>query len=1316
LVLGAGWAGTGPAAATEYVTGEWGVYQGMSTFWGNMDVDGTYGLCVDPGAEPPDSLDKAHATRVCGTVVGSVPDRAAQTAWLLGRHLHDTDTETMVSLSQFVRAGYHSGVPVTYPARHAELVAEAAHAGPKDAYVEVDLAAGKIWFGLVRAGEAAQIMAGALPRESAHHTPGFTAALTITSPNASFVGGAQTITATTGVKPVAAQLATSHHLIKGEQVSANVAVEDVPEICYTLYEEGSYQRVATPLASRVANGVGSATQALTVWAPVLTTVVTKTVVKPGGTVVDRVQADALGGSQWPVKQWADEAQTEPGAYYPFTAAGQLVYSPTPPAAASQTLPAGSKVLEGKTTATLTGPGVPATASVQLPADAGSGFYSLRWCLDQADQGASAGFLPDGGPFCDDYHAATERFTVPMRLALSTAVPDSVVAKGDAADDTVTLFLPEAADQWIPGLDGEAVTVKVHGTLYGASKPFVEQADPPAHATPLGQADVAVTLPTSGREPVTVAAPAGFDVSGATHWTWVWEVRRADQTAAVADLIAADAADSFGDPTESGHTPMTLAIGTAVPDQHSAKGQAPDDTVTVSLPDPDDQWIARADGQPATLKARGVFYAGSTSSFTVLEEAPEDALELGSATVDITLPTSGRAPVTVPAPAGFTVPTSQYGTWVWEIRRADQAAEVAELFDNEPRDRFGQRQETHVTQMDLAIRSQVERASLPEPTGDGRVEVCDRVWLEHTSAADLWLNQWGTDEPVRVVVDGALHHAAVPGPEQVADAVPVTARWSLTFAGVGEANAQVVCHPVAYGEYGAYGFTWRIDLMRQPAATQGFLSRGTATPLWLPEETAIVRRTPVVRTAATMWTATAGGAEEIFLTDEIWQVDWPDGPAESDHFGAVEHGSWPGLGPWAADGQTIRVELWRIEGEVTAASCDASNPAARLVAVNESTPAANTWAGALRVSGSRFKAEGGDASYTFVVSWPGDARTEPYRSVCGEASETIKVNRQAPEFSTRLLPAGEAGSAPAAPGLVEVQPGEELTDVLSVVFPDEGARQADLTGWSATWEFHHQVTDGAAPAIVRDALGQGVYEGATCVPETLFAVVSEPAPVEAAGEHASQSVAAPAAPGMVYAVETVRDADGAVVRRGTCGAVAESALVAGPEAAPQIVTAAPARATVGVSVQDLARLTGPFPEGTVVEFWYQATAFVDPTASDLSCAAPDPDSMAGAVWIGQVVLDHAIAAGEVEELLSPPFTVAEPGCTWIKEIAHQPGSGPIVEGRFDVVAERTIWSPAPPRLALTGAETRGPVVAGAAAVGLGAGLLALARRRGAHPTA
>ncbi|MDR0591898.1 MAG: hypothetical protein LBG60_01300 [Bifidobacteriaceae bacterium] len=213
--------------------------------------------------------------------------------------------------------------------------------------------------------------------------------------------------------------------------------------------------------------------------------------------------------------------------------------------------------------------------------------------------------------------------------------------------------------------------------------------------------------------------------------------------------------------------------------------------------------------------------------------------------------------------------------------------------------------------------------------------------------------------------------------------------------------------------------------------------------------------------------------------------------------------------------------------------------------------------------------------------------------------------------------------------------------------------------------------------------------------------------------------------MVFTVETVTDRDGQVVRRGACGAVSESAVILPPPepVKPKITTSAPQHANTGEKIQDEAVLTGPFPQGTVIEFYYQHTPFTDPAADldELACEAPDPASTEGAVKIGATVLGHDIAAGATETLYSPEFTSDVEGCTRIKETAYAPGEGPgrevLAEGRFDALGERTMWRQPPPPpgdLPLTGANAGLWVAAAGLLAGSGVVLMLAAclRRRAA----
>jgi len=175
-----------------------------------------------------------------------------------------------------------------------------------------------------------------------------------------------------------------------------------------------------------------------------------------------------------------------------------------------------------------------------------------------------------------------------------------------------------------------------------------------------------------------------------------------------------------------------------------------------------------------------------------------------------------------------------------------------------------------------------------------------------------------------------------------------------------------------------------------------------------------------------------------------------------------------------------------------------------------TPAVDTWAAAQKVSGSRFVATGGDATYTFVVTWPGDARTEPYRSVCGEKSETITVVTGKPAFITQLVAPPDADTstvdtAQAQQTGITIKPGQDLVDVLHIWNQDTSLTPAPMNNWQVTWQVYFVPANSKAPAdskIVSDLSGAKVYSNVACTSDTLFWTADQPVAVEAAGAFAS----------------------------------------------------------------------------------------------------------------------------------------------------------------------------------------------------------------------
>ena len=117
-----------------------GTWNGQNRSWGVIVINGRNGFCLDSGMTPPDSLNDSTPKKICGgTNSSGDPDATAQMAYLTGKHANTTDDHTATSVSDFNRAQYRAGMPITYPSVYNALVAEAKrNAGKHDAYITVD--------------------------------------------------------------------------------------------------------------------------------------------------------------------------------------------------------------------------------------------------------------------------------------------------------------------------------------------------------------------------------------------------------------------------------------------------------------------------------------------------------------------------------------------------------------------------------------------------------------------------------------------------------------------------------------------------------------------------------------------------------------------------------------------------------------------------------------------------------------------------------------------------------------------------------------------------------------------------------------------------------------------------------------------------------------------------------------------------------------------------------------------------------------------------------------------------------------------------
>ena len=684
--------------------------------------------------------------------------------------------------------------------------------------------------------------------------------------------------------------------------------------------------------------------------------------------------------------------------------------------------------------------------------------------------------------------------------------------GASPYDTATICLKDDDDLWVTTRDGQPAKLVLDGTYYGDSPSSWHQngtsATPPASATAYRTTQTTVTLPSAGNGCATYDLPVpDVTIPASQYGNWVWSILKASQTPEVSDLISTDATDTFGQEKETIATRMA-------PQVHSHAVEA----VTV-------------EGTP-TANADGSYAATFTRQQKQTDGTYQDVTETG------TVYKTGSL-------------------WV----------------------------------ADTTPQSRVD-----EPLKDQTTVVGDRVWVTLPDGAQ-WLNQWGTSTPVPVTMRVDLYHAAtIPAaPIDPASADGPADTWNLTFTQAGV--SQIVAHEITGDQHdeGFWGFVQSSAMALQPAATRDYMvgtadtltsklwedgldSAGKATASEDPETIVVLKRDAKISTTASAFGTTNAtyAGPDVFLVDDVWQVGWPDGPDDSTMPNAVAHGQWRAVPGYAPDISTITVELWAVSGDFGPTSCTADDPNSRLVATRAAgaaaaLPAANTWLGKNQVSGSLFKTDEVNVSYTFVVSHPGDDRVMPYRSLCGEPSETVTYREVVPEYITQAVTAGDEQSSDKdtaqamETGLVAT-PGSRVSDVLHV-WTDETVDTLDplqdLSGAQLRWDVYYKPvppthTDTATgrisvtmPAPVPDEdTGQWVYTDAVCSDEYLL-TRTDSQPMTDVGTYTSPAVTVPdTVGGLLYFQEVVtdtnapKDADGnpAEIHRGQCGVARETVTV------------------------------------------------------------------------------------------------------------------------------------------------------------------------------
>jgi pimeloyl-ACP methyl ester carboxylesterase len=431
-------------------------------------------------------------------------------------------------------------------------------------------------------------------------------------------------------------------------------------------------------------------------------------------------------------------------------------------------------------------------------------------------------------------------TEPVSLDLAVVATTARLDLGQLPEAALTLSLADETESWSEiAVDNEVIMA--HGVLYGSAVPFLPDTDT-SNATVLAELDLPITVPLADKSPVTtqISAPADVQVAGGTYWSWVWQIRRSDQSPATAVRLASDVTTTLGSSESSGIAPMQLVVTGEQPSRFQARGIAPTADVTISLADGTVQWLPATDGSPAAVTVVGTYYGGSDSTFVLSDNPPQGLVPLGTVSAQVTLPTSGNAPVTLPVRADFTVPTAQYGVWVWSLNRSAQTEAAAFVLASDASDSFGRPDATSVTPMSLSVHFQTIAAQVTTLPGQ-TLKLCGKVWLEQ-APGDLWLHRWGDTTLVPVNVNGAVYQAD--GAQTPKLALGPNDRplrtFELSFTAAGSNQAQTVCYETTDGQAGVYGFQFGVDRNEQPQELRGYLYSDSQTWLWATGGSTVVR--------------------------------------------------------------------------------------------------------------------------------------------------------------------------------------------------------------------------------------------------------------------------------------------------------------------------------------------------------------------------------------------------------------------------------------------------------------------------------------------
>lgn len=564
---------------------------------------------------------------------------------------------------------------------------------------------------------------------------------------------------------------------------------------------------------------------------------------------------------------------------------------------------------------------------------------------------------------------------------------------------------------------------------------------------------------------------------------------------------------------------------------------------------------------------------------------------------------------------LTASESGFYTWVWSIDNTAQG-DSGKYIRGSFTDWFGRVAETHVTPFQPEAVSKTDaRLALP---GD---EVTDTITVSSTNGA--WLRIDGDYIPV--VLDGTAYQvpgtlppveqAGVPSDATVIGEVQVTASGPGTYTSP----------PVAHLDAGFVTWVWEVRLESQSDEYRDYIANDWADNYGIPLESTSVRWPVSVTSEVREYNVHPNGR----AFDMIEVTGFPD-----------NHGDFTGDGYWGADLDVITHTVYGPFDTDKVLTDELVLDEAPVLTVL-TTPARNgtyklgyTDADQIRPTQPGY--------YVIVSDFAGDDRVQPFRSSPADILERFYVPQ------------------PPAPS-VEVSVTTKATPEAFVGDPISDT--AIVEGYVPDGAFLVFRTYG--PFAEQPMMGE----------EGVPFFISEEIPVDGAGEYESGVTSVDTA-GLVFWVETLHAADGAVLAEGFIGAPGETTIVHERPTEVIVTTKAVPEVMLGDPAHDVAIVTGQVPEGAMLAFQAYRQTSIEAVcdAENLVFDTHDrliPVTRAGEYVSAEVVFEEVGTYFWIETLYDRDG-----------EMLHRGECG--AAGETTKVVEKSVTPSGPPSLAVTGA--------------------------------